>query len=129
MADSKDTKFPPTYGYFSTPVYRGIAGHGEQLEPLKKLLLSKETSDFEHPNSPQESHPGVFESRFDFFAWPDKDITQLKNRIYVHLMQYLRDVNGFDEEALKKYSFVQKVGAISRAEEAISKHTHILWHR
>lgn len=105
MPDKEDTNFPPTYGYFATPVYRVLAGHKEKLDALKELLLSKEVTEFEHPKSPQKSHSAVFESRFDMFGWPDHEIGLLKNQIYAHLMQYLRDVNGFDEATLKQVQF------------------------
>jgi len=127
MPEQKDTKFPPTYGYFATPVYRVLAGHGEHIESLREVLLSKESKESEHPDSPQKSHPAVFESRFDLFAWPDNSISQLKNHVYAHLMQYLRDSSGFDEDTLKRIQFRSESWYhVTRKGGYFQAHTHPL---
>lgn len=127
MPNHKDTKFPPTFGYFASPVYRVLAGYEEQLESLKELLLSKEGTEAEHPDSPQKSHSAVFESRFDLFAWPDAPINLFKNHLYAHVMQYLRDVNGFDEDTLKQIQFRSESWYhVTRKGGYFQAHTHPL---
>jgi len=127
MSKQNENNFPPTYGYFATPVYRVLAGHKSHLNELKKLLLSKENDEFRHPNSPQKSHPAVFESRFDLFSWPDQQIGLLKSNVYTHLMQYLRDTNGFDENALKKVQFTSESWYhVTRRGGYFQAHTHPL---
>jgi len=118
---------PTTLGLFSTPFYRSLAGNSEHLETLKTYILASETPAHAHPNSPQSSHSAVFESKFDFFSWPDSPPQTLKNKLYSHLMNYLTEVNAFDDAALQKIKFQNESWYhITRSGGYFQPHTHPL---
>ncbi|MBX2848300.1 MAG: 2OG-Fe(II) oxygenase family protein [Acidiferrobacterales bacterium] len=105
MAEKQNNQIPPLLGYFSTPFYRVLAGHGEQLGSLREFLLAKAIPELENPDSPQQSHSAVFESAFDLFNWQGEEVQAVKGRLHGHLMNYLRLVNNYTEEQLKELNF------------------------
>lgn len=118
---------PATQGLFATPIYRVLAGHGLELTKINDYILARETDEYRHPDSPQTAHSAVFESRFDFFSWQDDEVKELKNRLFSHLMNYLADINGFNDDSLKQLKFRNESWFhITRQGGYFQPHTHPL---
>ena len=112
---------------FASPFYKALAGHSQQLGELGSFLLQCESEQFRHQDSPQAAHPALFESRFDLFSWTDDRIRSMKNRLYSHLMNYLTEVNGFDQAALGALQFQNESWFhITRRGGFFQPHTHPL---
>lgn len=110
---------------FATPFYKVQAGHISHVDNLKAYLLEHSTEQDKNPDRPQGAHSAVFESRFDFFDRTDEPVSQLKERLYLHLMSYLSSVNGFDQKALNELKFRQESWFhITKAGGYFQPHTH-----
>lgn len=101
---------PTTIPFFATPIYKTLAGHGDQLEALTSYLLDQRANNqsFENLQSPQNSPSSVFESHFKLFDSSDQEIASLKAVLLQHLMKYLMEVNEFSSEDLGKLNFVNE---------------------
>lgn len=111
---------------FSTPFYKSVLGF-EHREDLKRFLLSCETDEFRHQNSPQTAHRQVFESQFDFLNWKQDIVGEFKRYLYDHLMKYLIDVNGFTQSEIEKLTFKNESWFhITRSGGYFQPHTHPL---
>ena len=117
----------PTFGIFATPIFRATTGSSELADMLTVFLLSKENSSTRNPDSPQQIHKNLFESRFDLFHWHDPEIESLKQVVYGGLMQYVKDINGCDDQALANLSFNHESWFhITRKGGYFQPHTHPL---
>lgn len=115
------------FGLFATPFLRTLAGHQQQILELRKFILSRETAEYAHKDSPQLFHEALFESRFDLFRWQDRPAQLIKARLLEHLMSYLKTVNSFEDEALKKLNFrIESWFHITRKGGYFRPHTHPL---
>ena len=104
MQDNNTTQ-PIVKPMFATPFYRALLDDQADLDLLGDFLMSRETEKYRHPDSPQTAHTSVFESRFDLFSWKESVVQMLKNRLYGQLMNYLCEVNGFDQTTLNALQF------------------------
>jgi len=87
--------------FFATPVYHTNLDHEALRQSLNKLILSRQTSEFEHPNPPQGRIPGVFESRFNFFLEQENTaIADLTSLINTHLQAFLAVVTNSKPEEI-----------------------------
>jgi len=112
-----------TNGVFATPLFRAITDNKDLADSLKSLLLKNETDQFRNPDSQRN----LFESKFDLLHWPDPEIEKLKNILYGGLMQYVKDANGINDEAVNKLTFKHESWFhITRKGAFFQPHTHPL---
>jgi uncharacterized protein (TIGR02466 family) len=71
---------------------------------IRKLLLSREAEGkrYANPNPSLKQQPGVFESDFNLFSWPDVCIQQLRQFCWTALGRLIADVNGYSPEDMKR---------------------------
>ena len=84
---------------FATPIYHANLDDEHLRSELEKVILARQTSQYEHPSPPQGKFRGVFESRFDFLREvSDPAIKQLSIQIDAHLNALLALVTGSQPE-------------------------------
>lgn len=126
MQDNNTTQ-PIVKPMFATPFYRALLDDQADLDLLGEFLMSRETEKYRHPDSPQIAHTSVCESRFDLFSWKESVVQMLKNRLYGQLMNYLCEVNGFDQTTLNALQFQSESWFhITRKGGYFQPHTHPL---
>ena len=71
---------------------------------LKRLLLQRESEGTSRANpSPSlRLQPGVFESEFDLFSWPDDCIQQLRRFCWARLGRTIAELNGYDDDEVQR---------------------------
>ncbi|WP_396615681.1 TIGR02466 family protein [Lysobacter soli] len=71
---------------------------------LRALILSREAEGarYANPNPSLQQQPGVFESDFNLFAWPDACIQQLRQFCWSVLGRTIADLNGYSAEEMKR---------------------------
>ena len=80
---------------FATPIYRANLDDERLRAELEKAILARQTSQHEHPSSPQGKFHNVFESRFNFLQEVSNPaIRQLSIQIDAHLNALLAVVTG-----------------------------------
>ena len=90
---------------FATPFYRAKAGLKDELSRLVEFFCAREKDEFRHKDSPQTAHKALFESSFDLFSWNDPEVQTLKQALYSHLMRFLAETSGFDQQTLGTLRF------------------------
>lgn len=71
---------------------------------LKALLLSREAEGtrYANPNPSLKQQPGVFESDFNLFSWPDACVQQLRSFCWATLGRAICDANGYSAEQMRR---------------------------
>jgi uncharacterized protein (TIGR02466 family) len=90
---------------FAVPLAQDQLPNPERLNrELKALLLSREGQDgrYANPNPSLRQQPGVFESDFTLFSWPDPCIQELRQFIWASLGQTVQALNGYSAEQMKR---------------------------
>jgi len=85
---------------------------GQSLHPdagplnaeLRKLILSREAAGprYANPNPSLKQQAGVFESDFNFFAWPEACAQRLRQFCWTELGRLVRDLNGYTDAELAR---------------------------
>lgn len=70
---------------------------------LRELFLSREREGdrYRNPDPSMKRQPGVFESRFDLFHWPDAAIVRLRELCSTVLFRCVAELNGYGPEQLR----------------------------
>lgn len=90
---------------FAVPLAQDQLPSPERLNrELKALLLSREAQGgrYANPNPSLHQQPGVFESDFTLFSWPDPCIQELRQFIWASLGQAVQALNGYSAEQMKR---------------------------
>lgn len=90
---------------FAVPFAQDVVPDAATLNPqLKALLLSREAQGkrYANPNPSLQQHPGVFESDFNLFSWPEACVQQLRQFCWATLGQAIRQTNGYDSEQMQR---------------------------
>lgn len=69
---------------------------------LRDLLLSREAEGVRNSNPSLKQQPGVFESDFNLFSWPDPCIRRLREFCWAALGQTLQQLNGYSAEDMRR---------------------------
>lgn len=90
---------------FAVPFAQDTLPQAEQAnKELRALLLAREAQGgrYANPNPSLKQQPGVFESDFNLFAWPEPCIQQLRQFCWSVLGQTLADLNGYNAEEMQR---------------------------
>lgn len=90
---------------FAVPIAQHqIPDHTELNEELKRLFLAKEAAGTLHanPRPALQLHPGVFESIFDLFSWPDPCVRSLREFCWRSLGLAIQQINGYSDEEVRR---------------------------
>jgi uncharacterized protein (TIGR02466 family) len=112
---------------FAVPLAQArIAGHEALNSELKALLLAREAEPGTlNPVPSLRQQPGVFESQFDLFSWPDAPIRRLREFCWTELGRTIAGLNGYaatDMARLRIHSHTWF--HITRAPGFVIAHTH-----
>lgn len=112
---------------FAVPLAQArLADHAELNAELKALLLARETRPDVSNTSPSlKQQPGVFESQFDLFSWPDAPIRRLREFCWAELGRTIATLNGYspaDMARLRIYSHTWF--HVTRSPGFVIAHTH-----
>lgn len=82
---------------FAVPIAQDALPDAALNASLKQLLLAREAEGprYANPNPSLKQQPGVFESDFNLFAWPDAPIQRLRQFCWSSLGRLLQQVNGY----------------------------------
>lgn len=71
---------------------------------VKSLLLAREAEGprYANPNPSLKQQPGVFESDFNLFAWPEACIQQLRQFCWATLGRTIAELNGYSAEDMQR---------------------------
>ncbi|KAB8188550.1 hypothetical protein FKV24_009950 [Lysobacter maris] len=90
---------------FAVPMAQDTHPDAERLNAqIKSLLLAREAEGerYANPNPSLRQHPGVFESDFNLFAWPDPCIQQLRLFCWTALGRLVQDLNQYSAEQMQQ---------------------------
>lgn len=81
-----------------------LVSHAELNVALRALFLSREQEGARYANSraTMQLTPGLFESRFDLFRWPEPCIRELREFCWNQLYLFVAEVNQIEQEALRQ---------------------------
>lgn len=92
------------YPIFAVPFAQDMLSDAATLNSqLKALLLAREAAGrrYANPNPSLQQQPGVFESDFNLFSWPDACVQQLRQFCWSTLGRAIRDTNGYSAEQMQ----------------------------
>lgn len=71
---------------------------------LRKLLLAREAQGkrYANPNPSLRQQPGVFESEFDLFSWPEPCVQQLRSFCWAALGRTIKELNDYSSEEMQR---------------------------
>ncbi|KQY49621.1 putative 2OG-Fe(II) oxygenase [Lysobacter sp. Root494] len=71
---------------------------------LKRLLLNRERegSRYANPYPSLKQQPGVFESDFNLFSWPENCVQELRQFCWATLGRTIQQLNGYASEEIKR---------------------------
>ena len=94
--------------WFATPIISASIPGAQQLNrDLLPLILEKEKAGDAYRHEmriPTQVGP-VFESRFDFFEWPDAPVQQLAGEVHSVLFHVVGRMNGYSDEEMANLTF------------------------
>lgn len=88
--------------YFSTPFFHGNVQKNTFCDELYDFILSSVNEENRMINPPQGSHPDLFESKFDFLNWNVPLTNQLKQMLFQHVFEFIRQMNDIPPVQLQK---------------------------
>lgn len=94
-----------TYPAFAVPFAEAFHSQPERLNrDLKRLLLAKaaEGSQYLNKQASLKQQPGVFESEFTLFSWPDPCIRELRDFCWSMLGRAVQELNGYTPEEMRR---------------------------
>jgi len=83
---------------FAVPFAQDHCPNASILNPfLRKLILEREAEGtrYANPHPSLQQQPGVFESDFNFFSWPEAAVQQLRQFCWSTLARVIADLNGY----------------------------------
>lgn len=71
---------------------------------LKALILAREAEGdrYANPNPSLKQQPGVFESDFNLFSWPEACVQQLRQFCWATLGRTIQQINGYEAEEMQR---------------------------
>lgn len=90
---------------FAVPFAQDVLPSAEGLNiEIKQLLLAREAqgSAYANPNPSLKQQPGVFESDFNLFSWPEACIQQLRQFCWAVLGRTVQQLNSYDADEMRR---------------------------
>ncbi|MFP7722113.1 putative 2OG-Fe(II) oxygenase [Lysobacter sp. A3-1-A15] len=90
---------------FAVPFAQDFHPDATRLNPeLATLLLSREAQGarYANPHTSLKQQPGVFESDFNLFAWPEGCVQELRKFAWHCLARTVQELNGYTVEEVQK---------------------------
>lgn len=90
---------------FAVPMAQEMHPSPEPLNSqLKALLLAREREGarYANPNPSLKQQPGVYESDFNLFAWPEACVQQLRMFCWGALGRMIQTLNGYTQEEMQR---------------------------
>jgi uncharacterized protein (TIGR02466 family) len=90
---------------FAVPFAYDVSPEAEGLNvKLRELLLAREAegSRYANPNPSLQQQPGVFESDFNLFSWPEACIQQLRQFCWTALGRTIQQLNNYSAEEMRR---------------------------
>ena len=113
---------------FAVPFAQDFHPDAERLNrELKSLILSREAEGDRHanPHTSLKQQPGVFESAFNFFAWPESCVQQLRQFAWSCLGRTVQELNGYSKDEVQKLRIASHTWFhVTRAGGFTILHTH-----
>lgn len=113
---------------FAVPL--GVSQHpgaSSLNEELRALMLERESQGerYRNPNPSLEQQPGVFESHFELFSWPEPCIQALRRFCWGELGQLVATANGYDAATMASIRiFSHTWFHVTRAGGHVIPHSH-----
>lgn len=93
------------YPAFAVPLAQEFHPEAKSLNPqIRELLLAREAEGarYANPNPSLKQHPGVFESDFNLFSWPEPCIQALRQFSWGVLGRTIAELNGYSPEEMQR---------------------------
>lgn len=90
---------------FAVPFAQDFLPDAEHLNrELKALLLDREAEGgrYANPNPSLRQQPGVFESEFNLFSWPEACVQTLRQFAWATLGRTVQELNGYTAEEIRR---------------------------
>ncbi len=90
---------------FAVPLAQETLPDADALNAeLKALLLARESEGmrYANPNPSLKQQPGVFESDFNLFSWPEPCIQTLRQHCWSALGRTIQDLNGYSAAEMQR---------------------------
>lgn len=89
---------------FSVPIAQDFLLDPKLNEQIKSLLLSREAQGgrYANPNPSLQQQPGVFESDFELFSWPEACIQQLRTFCWSTLGRTIQELNEYSPQEMQR---------------------------
>jgi len=93
------------YSLFAVPfVFADLPEPAALNAELRALFLRREAEGvrWRNPNPSMSMTPGLFESQFDLFAWPDASVQQLRDFCWGVLLRTVADLNKYSIDDMRQ---------------------------
>lgn len=90
---------------FAVPMAQDMLPDSERINAeLKTLLLARESegSKYANPNPSLKQQPGVFESDFNLFSWPEPCVQRLRQFCWGVLGRTLQQINNYSQDEMSR---------------------------
>lgn len=89
---------------FSVPIAQDFLLDTKLNEQVKSLLLAREAQGkrYANPNPSLQQQPGVFESDFELFSWPEACIQQLRTFCWSTLGRTIQELNEYSTQEMQR---------------------------
>lgn len=90
---------------FAVPFVDVLLPNAEALNaPLAALILAREGegAKYRNPATSMKINPGLFESEFNFFAWPDAPVQQLREFCWGALSRAIAQLSGYGAAEMER---------------------------
>ena len=130
MADTDKTTLLETgvIPMFAVPYAQSVLpSAGEINAELIPLLLAREADPgrYGNANPSLKQQPGVFESEFNLFSWPEACVRRLRDSCWAELGKTLQQVNGYSPEDMRRLQiFSHTWFHVTRHGGFVINHTH-----
>lgn len=112
---------------FAVPLAQARMPNHEQLNAeLRALVLAREHDPHVANRTPSlKQQPGVFESQFDFFSWPERAVRTLRDFCWTELGRVVQMLNGYSPAQMAKLRIYSHTWFhVTRAPGFVIAHTH-----
>lgn len=112
---------------FAVPFAQALHPQAGALnQELKHLLLAREADPrYANPRPSLQQQPGVFESDFNLFAWPEPCVQRLREFCWTELGRTIQNLNNYDADAMRRLQiFSHTWFHVTRSGGFVINHTH-----
>jgi len=127
MDDRHDTGAAEIASMFAVPLIQARMQTPEAVnEALRTLLIAREAQPATANPAPSlKQQPGVFESHFDLFSWPDAPIRQLRDFCWTELGRAIAALNGYSAADMARLRIHSHTWFhVTRSPGFVIAHTH-----